>query len=284
MIVIASPSALIRKRWQQAVSGCGPIHEVADQIGLREAFRRYERSVLLLDSDLVQRYSTRHLLGLFQLNLGTRTIFLTDHVQDNEAISVLKAGATGYSTKKIAGPSLKNAVSAVKRGELWVNRRLISLFIENLVESRRSRNEVFIKDYKSASFAELVTVLSPREFDIACMVGIGEQNKLISSHLNISERTVKAHLTNIFKKLGLSSRTQLALLVRQHSSMSDSTARMSTPFSCLTSNREDEEVKRIETETQASESAPDETNETQWKLYYRKREAHGWSSWDPEIR
>jgi DNA-binding NarL/FixJ family response regulator len=241
MVVIASPSALIRKRWQQAVRGCGPIHEVANQIGLREAFRQYERAVLLLDSDLVQRYSTRHLLALLRLNLSTRTIFLTDHVQDNEAISVLKAGATGYSTKKIAGRSLRNAVAAVKRGELWVNRRLISLFIENLVESRRSRNEAFMKNYKSASFAE---GLSPREFDIACMIGIGEQNKLISSHLNISESTVKAHLTNIFKKLGLSSRTQLALFVRQHSSMSDSTARMPTPFSylTLTSNHENEQV------------------------------------------
>jgi DNA-binding NarL/FixJ family response regulator len=230
MVVIASPSALIRKRWQQAVRGCGPMHEVADQIGLREAFRQYERAVLLLDSDLVQRYTTRHLLALFQLNLSTRIIFLTDHVQDNEAISVLKAGATGYSTKKIAGRSLKNAVSAVQRGELWINRRLISLFIENLVESRRSRNEVSMKNDKPASFAEGLTVLSPRELEIACMIGIGKQNKLISSHLNISERTVKAHLTNIFKKLGLSNRTQLALLVRQHSSMSDFTVRMPIAF------------------------------------------------------
>jgi DNA-binding NarL/FixJ family response regulator len=233
MVVIASPSALIRKRWQQAVRGCGPIHQVADRIGLREAFRRYERAVLLLDSDLVQRYSTQQLLALFQLNSSMRSIFLTDHVQDNEAISVLKAGATGYSTKKIASRPLKNAVSAVKRGELWVTRRVISLFVENLVESRRSRNEAFMKNYKSASFAESLTVLSPRELDIAWRIGIGEQNKVISSRLNISERTVKAHLTNIFEKLGLSSRTQLALFVRQHSSMSDSTGGMQTPFSCL---------------------------------------------------
>jgi DNA-binding NarL/FixJ family response regulator len=220
MVVIASPSALIRKRWRQAVRGCGPIHEVANRTGLREALRQYKQAVLLLDSDLIQHHSARHLFALLQLNLSTRTIFLTDHVQDNEAISVLKAGATGYSTKKIAGPSLKNAVSVVKRGELWINRRLISLFIENLVKSRHSRNEVSMKNDKPASFAEDLTVLSPRELEIAWMIGIGERNKLISSHLNISERTVKAHLTNIFKKLGLSSRTQLALLMRKHSSIS----------------------------------------------------------------
>jgi DNA-binding NarL/FixJ family response regulator len=230
MVVIASSSASTRKRWKQALRSASSIHEVADQIGLRDALRQYEQAVLLLDADLIHHHSTRQLLALFQLNPSTRTIFLTDHVKDNDAISVLKAGARGYCTKKITGPALKNAVFAVKRGELWINRRLISLFIENLVESRRSRDEAFMTNDRPASFAEGLTVLSPREFDIACMIGIGEQNKLISSHLNISERTVKAHVTNIFKKLGLSSRTQLALLVRQHSSMADSTARMPTAF------------------------------------------------------
>jgi DNA-binding NarL/FixJ family response regulator len=230
MVVIASPSATIRKRWKQALRGSCPVHEVADQIELREALRQYERAVLLLDSDLIQHRSTRQLLYLFQLNPRTRPIFLSDNVKDNEAISALNAGAWGYCTKKIAGPSLKNAVSAVKRGELWINRRLSSLFVETLVASRCSMHELFTKHDQPPSFAEALTALSPRELDIAYMISVGQQNKLISSHLNISERTVKAHLTNIFKKLDLSSRTQLALLVRQHSSMSDSTARMPTAF------------------------------------------------------
>jgi DNA-binding NarL/FixJ family response regulator len=220
MVIIASPSAPTRKRWNQAVRELCPVHEVADQIGLREALRRYQRAVLLLDSDLLKHRSTRQLVALFQLNPSTRTIFLTYHSTDNEALSVLKAGATGYSPKNIAGSSLKNAVSAVKRGELWTNRRLISLLIENLMTSQRGRGAIVKKTDKSASVDEPLTVLSPRELDIAHMIGTGEQNKLISSHLNISESTVKAHLTSIFKKLGLSSRTQLALLVRQHSSIS----------------------------------------------------------------
>lgn len=75
---------------------------------------------------------------------------------------------------------------------------------------------------KPANSAVPLTVLSPRELDVASMIGTGEQNKIISSHLSISEKTVKAHLTNIFKKLGFSSRTQLALFVRQNHSVSNS--------------------------------------------------------------
>ena len=55
--------------------------------------------------------------------------------------------------------------------------------------------------------------LSPREREISSLVASGQQNKLISSKLNISEKTVKAHLTTIFRKLNVEGRTQLALAV-----------------------------------------------------------------------
>jgi len=88
--------------------------------------------------------------------------------------------------------------------------------MESFVRSGPGRNEVFMKYNKPVN--STLTVLSPRELDVASMVGIGEQNKLISSHLSISEKTVKGHLTNIFKKLGLSSRTQLALFMHRTTS------------------------------------------------------------------
>jgi len=188
---------------------------------------------LLLDSDLIHR-GTRQLLALFQANPATRTIFFTDHLDDNEGIAVLKAGARGYCSKKIGGASLKKAVGAVKKGEHWIARRLISLLIERLMGSAPSRNNGFMNRDKPVSSAEPTSALSPREHDVASMIAIGEQNKIISSHLSISEKTVKAHLTNIFKKLGLSSRTQLALLVRQSHSFSKSSTKL--PQLHLTSN------------------------------------------------
>jgi two-component system NarL family response regulator len=226
MIVLASPSRTVRKRWQQALSGSCPIHEVVDQVGLRHALTQYKPAVLLLDSDFIHHRGARQLMALFQGNPATRIIFFTDHLDDNEGIAVLKAGARGYCSKKIGGASLKRAIGAVERGELWVARRLISLFIERLVGSAPSRNNGFMNHDKPASSAEPISALSPREHDVASMIAIGEQNKIISSHLSISEKTVKAHLTNIFKKLGLSSRTQLALLVRQSHSFSKSSTKL----------------------------------------------------------
>src|SRR6059058_1265047 len=229
MVLLASPSKTIRNRWQRALTGFCPTHEVAEQFGLRQALTQYKPAVLLLDSDLIQHRGTRQLATLLQANPHTRIIFFTDHFNDTEAIAVLKGGARGYCVKKISGTSLKKAVQAVKKGEFWIGRRLIPLLIESLRGTGPGGNEMSMRCNKPANSAVPLTVLSPRELDVASMVGIGEQNKLISSHLSISEKTVKGHLTNIFKKLGLSSRTQLALFIHQnnffrnHSTPSSST-------------------------------------------------------------
>ena len=232
MVLLASPSKPIRNRWQRALTGFCPTHEVADKIGLSQALTQYEPdkpAVLFLDSDLIHHRGTRQLSTLLQANPDTRTIFFTDLLNDTEAIAVLKAGARGYCAKKTSGALLKKAVQAVKNGEFWIGRRLIPLLIESLRGAGSARHEIFIRCNNPANSAVPLTALSPRELDVASIVGINEQNKLISSHLSISEKTMKGHLTNIFKKLGLSSRTQLALFIHQnnffrnHSTPSSST-------------------------------------------------------------
>jgi two-component system, NarL family, nitrate/nitrite response regulator NarL len=222
MVILGSRSEKIRKRWRQALTGSYPIHEIGDVIGLCQTLAQHKPAVLLLDSDAIHHRGIRHLKNLLQANPRTRIIFFTDHVEDGEAIAVLKAGASGYCAKSITGVSLKKAVDVVSGGEIWAERRVTSLFIRSAISSGRGRKEGSTNYNKpDSSAAPGGSLLSPREHDVASMIATGEQNKTISSQLSISEKTVKAHLTNIFKKLGLSSRTQLALLVRQHHSTSD---------------------------------------------------------------
>jgi len=214
MIILASPNHSLRKRWQQALSGSCPILEVDNHITLCEAITEYTPIIVLIDSELIRYRGIRQLSKLCLLNLNVRAIFLTDRVNDKEGVAVLKAGVRGYCDKSISASLLKKAVYAVKQGEIWTNRRLVSLLVESIVPLR---TDVFIPMKDQATEAVSLAALSPRELDVACMIGTGEQNKLISCQLSISEKTVKAHVTSIFKKLGVSSRTQLALYVRQRS-------------------------------------------------------------------
>ena len=212
MIILGSPSEKMRKRWRQALIGSYPLHEVADEIGLCQTLAQYKPTVLLLDSDAIHHRGIRHLKNLLQANPRTRIIVLSARIKDDEAIAVLKAGASGYCAKNITADSLSKAVDVVSIGEIWAERRLISVFIRKEISSRPGRKGVFTKYHKPAlSTAPIRLSLSPRERDIATLIATGEQNKTISSHLSISEKTVKAHLTNIFRKVGVSSRTQLAL-------------------------------------------------------------------------
>ena len=217
MIVTASPSPTLQKRWQQALRGSCPVHEVADQIELRQSLGKYKPDVLLLDCDVTHHRGLRQVRNLLQASLHTRIIFFTEQVNDHEAIAVLKAGASGYCSKTFTVASLIKAVDAVRKGEVWAERRVISLLIRTTFSSHHCREEVCTKYSKPDQFTSPDTILlSPRERDVAAMIATGDQNKTISNHLSISEKTVKAHLTNIFKKLGLSSRTQLALFVRHN--------------------------------------------------------------------
>ena len=212
MVVLGSPSKKIRTRWRQALTGSYPLYEVADEIGLCQTLAQHKPAVLLLDSNAIHHRGIRHVKNLLQANPSTRIIFLTDRIKDDEAIAVLRAGASGYCAKNITPESLLKAVDVVSLGEIWAERRLISLFIRKEIGSRLGKKDVFAKYHKPAlSTAPIQLSLSPRERDIASMIATGEQNKTISSHLSISEKTVKAHLTNIFRKVGVSSRTQLAL-------------------------------------------------------------------------
>jgi DNA-binding NarL/FixJ family response regulator len=95
---------------------------------------------------------------------------------------------------------------AVHEGELWIRRTLTCRLIDELGRSTAKN-----KAYRE-SLGHL-NKLTQREYDIAVRVGNGESNKLIANACGITERTVKAHLTEVFQKLGVSDRLNLALVL-----------------------------------------------------------------------
>jgi DNA-binding NarL/FixJ family response regulator len=101
----------------------------------------------------------------------------------------------------------------VASGEIWIGRKLLPVLFDEFV--RAANNSAAIPDIPSnyTPATNVFTGLSPREREITSLVASGQQNKFISNKLQISEKTVKAHLTMIFRKLGVEGRTQLALAV-----------------------------------------------------------------------
>ena len=168
-------------------------------------------AVLLLDLALPRFGGVGGVAAIQQLSPPTKIVLLTSTPHYREGISALKAGVRAYCNTDIDPSLLKNAAEIVQIGEIWAGRNLISHLLKQVTSlSDRRQKE------PTAESNSPVNSLTLREHEIAHLIRCGASNKEIADQLNITERTVKAHLTAIFQKLRLSNRLQLAIFMTEH--------------------------------------------------------------------
>jgi DNA-binding NarL/FixJ family response regulator len=137
---------------------------------------------------------------------STRVIILTNHDQDELVFSSIRAGASGYLLKEVTAAQLANAIRTVADGFSLIYPSIAARVLD---EFGRLRAEP-LGDGRGAEdqgYHDLTT----REREVLQLIAHGRSNKEIAGELKISERTVKTHVSNIFGKLELSDRTQVAL-------------------------------------------------------------------------
>jgi two-component system NarL family response regulator len=213
LVVIASQSPEVRSWWGSGLRGLYTMHEVGDLPSLRRMLAGLKPSILVLDLALPQLGGVKGLPSLLQSSPTTKTLLLTGSPEDPEAIAALKAGARGYCGRDVDSFLLKKAVEAVQKGEIWVKRSVIVALLRDLNPAHPARANFAVNSKETTD--ERLRPLTPRERQIALMVGAGARNKDIAIALDITETTVKAHLTAIFRKLGIADRLRLALLVSE---------------------------------------------------------------------
>lgn len=125
------------------------------------------------------------------------TVLLTAAIDESEVVEALRLGTRGIVLKESAPERLVDAIRSVAAGAEWIDPTLLGAAFRALRSDRDG-----------------LEVLTQREREIAQRVAEGLSNRQISERLNITEGTVKIHLHNVFEKLGIRSRLQLALLVR----------------------------------------------------------------------
>ena len=211
LVLIASGVAGLRKRWRQAIQGLFTVHEVAERSSLERSMANRRPVALLLDLQLPELDGVGRVAALQRLRPPTKIVLLTSHPDEREGIAALKAGARGYCDREIAPDLLRKALEVVQKGEIWVGRKLIPHLLEELATLTEQQKD---SPAKPDSRLDRIT---PRERQIVQLLSAGASNKDIAKRLNVTERTVKAHLTAVFKKLGISGRLQLALFVLEHS-------------------------------------------------------------------
>jgi DNA-binding NarL/FixJ family response regulator len=144
---------------------------------------------------------------LMNLKPPVRTLLLTAEVGNHDVVQALQLGARGIVMKHAATEVLFESIRAVMAGHYWVGRECMA----ELIESMRARELGSGEVPRRPTFG-----LTPRQLDIVGAIVAGATNHDIAKQLSISANTVKYHLTNMFEKLGVSNRIELARFAVQH--------------------------------------------------------------------
>ncbi len=166
--------------------------------------QKVKPDILLLDLKMQPMDGFEVLTRLTEDKLEVRPIVLTASEDERDYVEAVKRGARGIVLKAAASERLLEGIRKVHRGEMWIDQRVAADVMKAMTEPR-----------SAASRGDKV-LLTVREQEIVSLVAQGFRNKEIADKLSISEQTVKNHLHNIFDKLGVSDRLELALYAIHH--------------------------------------------------------------------
>jgi len=200
MLMLASANDTLLERWRSSLGET--CRKASDASSLAEALRAKPSALVLLHLVLPGLGGVEGVTALHKAWPDAPLLVLSDLPAEQEGRALMRHGIRGYANAHINARLLAKAVRVIRRGEVWVGRRLMQHLIEEL-----THQEPLHPSLES---------LTPREREVADLVATGLCNKRVAQRLSVSERTVKAHMTAILQKTGAGDRLALALLVKGH--------------------------------------------------------------------
>jgi DNA-binding NarL/FixJ family response regulator len=208
-ILLVTRDAELATRARRALSAEHPL-EVVESIGaLMSRMKQPGSTAILVDGALLDSPIERQTADIVAAAGDSRVIVMTASFNEEEEIALLKAGVKGCCRRGIDSESLEQVLNVTHGGGVWVTRSLLPRLVTELrryAEAQRPPTEKSVAPDKLAA-------LTPREREIVRLIVGGASNKQVASALDISERTVKGHLSNVFQKLGVTDRLKLVLYV-----------------------------------------------------------------------
>lgn len=199
-VMLADDHVLIREGIKQLLEFDGSmkvIAEASDGIECLEKLKNVKPDIFLLDINMPNMNGIDVLKELKEKNDPLKVLILTVHSEVEYLVKAVDIGANGYILKDSGSAELKQAINAVIDEGSYIQPNLIPALNSRLINRDMDR--------------EKLASLTKREVEILTQVACGMFNKEIAVNLNISERTVKNHISNIFKKIDASDRTQAAV-------------------------------------------------------------------------
>ena len=205
-VLVADDHAIFRDGLRQLLEAEDDITVVGEARSGAECValaQRLKPAIVLLDLKMSPVDGLEVLTQLQGAGVESRPIVLTASEDEQDYVEAVRRGARGIVLKAAASDRLLEGIRKVYRGEMWIDQRVAADVMKAM------------SDPRPVTRAERAQ-LTAREQEIVSLVAQGFRNKEIADKLSISEQTVKNHLHNIFDKLGVSDRLELALYAIHH--------------------------------------------------------------------
>lgn len=202
-VLIADDHGVMRDGLERLISALPDMEVVglaADGHEAVERAREVAPDVVLMDLDMPRLDGIEATRRILAVRPETAVLVLTSFSDRPRILGAIEAGAAGYLLKDVQADDVAEGVRAAARGE-------------SPLDPRAARTVLTAR-----SEPDPLDALSAREREVLALLVEGLPNKLIARRLDISEKTVKSHLTSIFRALGVTDRTQAALWAERHGS------------------------------------------------------------------
>lgn len=200
-IIIADDHMMIRKGLKQLLELDGTMKVIAEANDGEECLnllnKRIHPDILLLDINMPKKNGIEVLEYIKQNKIPVKVLILTVHNEVEYLLKAVDIGIDGYLLKDSSYDELKEAIDVIVSGNTYIQPSLLPALNESM------------EDY--ALDKEKIECLTKRELDVLRLISEGCSNKKISDELSISERTVKNHISHIFRKIDVEDRTQAAV-------------------------------------------------------------------------
>lgn len=194
-IVLVSQNRILHSQWNKAIDNNIESFSLYNENEIK-SFTFLKDDIILFDYDNLNEFLSSLLEG--------KVLCLSSKLDNIIGYKLLKQGVKGYGNNYMTPMNLKEAIKVIKNDKLWVNPELMSFIIQNSTLSKKPKYETKINE------------LSQRELDVSRFVSKGLTNKEIAKELEITERTIKAHVSTIFQKLQIKDRVTLGIMMKEY--------------------------------------------------------------------
>jgi DNA-binding NarL/FixJ family response regulator len=204
-VLIVDDHAVVReglRAFLELQEGLEVVGEAADGEEAIATAGRLRPDVILMDLVMPRLDGVGAMRGLRARLPDARVIVLTSFLDDERLLPAIQAGAAGYLLKDVEPAELARAIRAANAGEAIIDPSVAARLVRAIADGVRPAGEELER-------------LTPREREVLELLAQGRSNKRIAFELGISEKTVKTHVGHLFEKLGVTDRTQAALLAVQ---------------------------------------------------------------------